>query len=179
MAMDPAREVSREIVMSLLEDACWAPTHGLTQPWRFQVFASAAARARLSEGLMAIYDATTPAPKRDEKKRAKLGNAPRHVPVAIAIAAKVEPQGKVSEWEEIAAASCAAQNLMLSAHEHGLGTFWCTPPVTCSPEFVRWLGLDETHRALGVIYLGWPLAGQPALLSTRLPLAERVTWHDA
>ena len=177
-AMDPQREVSRELVMELLENAHWAPTHGLTQPWRFQVFASEAARARLGEGLQSVYDAITSAEKRIEEKRAKLAVNPRHAPIVIAVGAKVIPGGKVPEWEEIAAVSCAVQNLMLSAHERGLGSYWSSPPVAASPEFARWLGLDETHRMMGLIYLGWPLEGQPAPQSTRGDLLDRVTWHE-
>lgn len=179
LAMDPAREVSRDVVMALLEDAHWAPTHGLTQPWRFQVFATPAARARLAAGLQSIYDATTPPAKRDVQKRDKLAVNPRHAPVVMAVAARVQPDGKVPEWEEIAAVSCALQNLMLSAHERGLGSYWSSPPVACREEFARWLGLDETHRMLGLVYLGWPAQGLPPPQSARAPLAERVTWHEA
>lgn len=177
-AMDPQREVSREQVMELLENAHWAPTHGLTQPWRFQVFASEAARARLGQGLQSVYDEVTPPEKRIEEKRIKLAVNPQHAPVVIAVGAKVIPGGKVPEWEEIAAVSCAVQNLMLSAHEQGLGSYWSSPPVAASPEFASWLGLDETHRMMGLIYLGWPQEGQPAPQSTRGDLSERVTWHE-
>ena len=177
--MDPHREIAREVVNALLEAACWAPTHGLTQPWRFQVFAPAAARTRLAAGLQALYDELTPAGQRDEKKRAKLAAGIERAPVVIALAAKVVPGGKIPEWEEIAAVSCATQNLMLAAHERGIGSFWSSPPVACASQFVRWLGLDETHRALGLVYLGWPLPGTPAPQSVRVPLAERVTWRDA
>lgn len=177
-AMDTQREISRERIESLLEDACWAPTHGLTQPWRFHVFATPAAREKLAKGLVDLYDRGTPEAERNPEKRAKLAGGPPLAPVVIALAARIEPGGKITEWEEIAAVSCAVQNLMLSAHEQGLGSFWSTPPVACAPEFARWLGLDETHRALGLIYLGWPLEGQPAPRSVRAPLTERVVWHD-
>lgn len=180
LAMDPAREIPRELVTELLEDARWAPTHGLTQPWRFQVFATPAARARLAAGLQDIYDAITPPPRRDADKRAKLGVAPRHAPLVIALFANVDPAGKIPEWEEVAAVSCAAQNLMLSAHERGIGSYWSSPAPACSAEFARWLGLEPaTHRALGLLYLGWPLPDQAPPRSTRAPLAERVTWHEA
>jgi nitroreductase len=33
LAMDPARPLPREVLLELLEDAHWAPTHGLNQPW--------------------------------------------------------------------------------------------------------------------------------------------------
>ncbi|GAB1489698.1 hypothetical protein MASR2M8_21510 [Opitutaceae bacterium] len=177
--MDPTREISREIVIALLEAACWAPTHGLTQPWRFQVFAPVSARARLAAGLQALYDEITPVAQRDEKKRAKLAASIERAPVVIALVAKIVPGGKIPEWEEIAAVSCAAQNLMLAAHERGIGSFWSSPPVACALQFVRWLGLDDTHRPLGLIYLGWPQPGLAASQSARVPLSERVTWHSA
>ncbi len=177
--MDPQREVPREVLLGLLADAHWAPTHGLTQPWRFNVF-TGAARERLADGLLAIYDATTPVAKRDEQKRAKLAVNPRHAPVVIAVAAQVVPGGKIPEWEEIAAVSCAVQNLALSAHERGLGCYWSTPPVTCSAAFAQSLGLDPaTHRMLGLVYLGWPRAGEPVPQSMRCALGERVVFHDA
>lgn len=178
-AMDPVRAVPRERVVELLEDARWAPTHGLTQPWRFHVFASPEARARLGAGLQAIYDDITPPAARDDGKRAKLAAGARQAPVVIAVAARVVPGGKVPEWEEIAAVACAVQNLMLSAHERGLGSFWSSPPAATGPGFRTWLGLDETHRAMGLVYLGWPMTGQPAPVSVRGDAAECVTWHDA
>jgi nitroreductase len=178
-AMDSQREISREVIMALLEDAQWAPTHGLNQPWRFQVFASPAARARLGRGLQSVYDAITPDEKRIEAKRAKLVENPRHAPVAMAVAAQVVPKGRIAEWEEIAAVACAVQNLMLSAHERGLGSYWSSPAPACSAEFARWLGLDETHRMMGLVYLGWPLAGIPAPRSQRDAVMARVVWHEA
>jgi nitroreductase len=178
VAMDPAREVSRAVLLELFEDAQWAPTHGLTQPWRFQVF-TGAARGRLAEGLQAIYDATTPLAKRDGQKRDKLAVAPRTAPVVIALAAKVVPGGKIPEWEEIAAVACAVQNLALSAHERGLGGYWSTPAAACAPEFAAWLGLDATHRMLGLFYLGWPRAGEAVPESARGAVGERVVFHEA
>ncbi|TSJ77495.1 nitroreductase family protein [Rariglobus hedericola] len=178
VAMDASREVPREVLLQLLEDAHWAPTHGLTQPWRFHVF-EGAARARLADGLQGLYDRVTPTAARNEDKRAKLGTTPRLGPVVIAVAAHVEPNGKIPEIEEIAAVSCAVQNLMLSAHEKGLGSFWSTPPVTMSAEFATWLGLDATHRMLGLVYLGYPKAGNVPATSTRDALEKQVVFHDA
>ena len=36
--MYSTRKVHKEIIEDLLNNAIWAPTHGLTQPWRFTVF---------------------------------------------------------------------------------------------------------------------------------------------
>ena len=173
--MDGAREVPRELLLEILEDAHWAPTHGMTQPWRFHVF-TGPARDRLAEGLQALYDRLTPPAQVRADKREKLRSNALAAPVVIAVAARVEPGGKITETEEIAAASCAVQNLLLSAHQRGLGSFWASPPVSYSSAFAEWLGLDSTHRALGIIYLGYALPGARAV-SSRVPLTERVVFH--
>ncbi len=175
-SMDSTRPVVRELLLEILTDAHWAPTHGLTQPWRFHVF-SGDARQQLAAKLQELYDALTPAKERREDKREKLGTIPLLAPICIAVLAKVEPNGKISEFEEMAATSCAVQNLMLSAHERGLGTFWSTPPVACSPEFVSWLGLDETHRSLGIVYLGYVKEGFQAV-SARNALEKHLVFRE-
>ncbi len=48
------RKVHREIVEQVLLHATWAPNHGLTQPWRFQVFMDASA-TRLMGALSEAY----------------------------------------------------------------------------------------------------------------------------
>jgi nitroreductase len=174
--MDGSRSVDEATLRDILEDAHWAPTHGLTQPWRFHVF-TGAARGRLADGLETLYDRLTAAADRREDKRAKMRANAVAAPVAIAIATRVEPGGKISELDEIAATSCAVQNLLLSAHQRGLGSFWSTPPIACSAEFASWLELDATHRCMGIVYLGYPLAGVSPV-STRLPLEARVVFHQ-
>ncbi|AHF91939.1 nitroreductase [Opitutaceae bacterium TAV5] len=176
-SMDAARPVEKSVLAEILTDAHWAPSHGMTQPWRFHVFAGAA-RQRLADGLLSIYDRLVPPAARNEEKRAKLSALALRSPVVIAVAARVEPGGKIPEPEEIAATCCAVQNLMLSAHGHGLGSFWATPPVTRSAEFAAWLGLDDTHRMLGVVALGYPLPGKIPPPPPRHPLEQHVVWHD-
>jgi nitroreductase len=175
--MDGSRPIPEELLREILEDAHWAPTHGLTQPWRLHVF-TATARDRLAGGLESLYDELTAPADRQPDKRAKLRANVMAAPAAVAVAARIEPGGRISERDEIAATACAVQNLLLSAHQRGLGSFWSTPPAACSRGFAAWLGLDDTHRCLGVVYLGYPLPGtQP--MSSRLPLDERVVFHFA
>ena len=67
---------------------------------------------------------------------------------------------------------------MLSAHSHGIGSFWSTPPVTLSPEFTSWLGLGTSHRTLGLVYLGYAQAGQIPVETPRHPLEEHVKFIE-
>ncbi|MBK8192225.1 MAG: nitroreductase family protein [Lewinellaceae bacterium] len=43
------------LIEQLLENANWAPTHRLTEPWRFQVFHSPESRAALGDYLAGYY----------------------------------------------------------------------------------------------------------------------------
>ena len=173
--MDSGRGVDRSLLLEILEDANWAPTHGITQPWRFNVFVGDA-RLVLADALISIYDQITPSEEVRPEKRAKLRVSCEQAPVIIAVAARVEPNGRISTLDEICATACAVENLLLSSHQRGLGSFWSTAPAGCSREFLSWLGLDSTHHAMGLVYIGYP-KGEPIPTSTRMPLAERVTFH--
>ena len=112
------------------------------------------------------------------EKRAKLGENCRQAQAIVAVAAHLEPGGKISRLDELCGTACAVQNLLLSAHQRGLGSFWATPPVVCSQEFTTWLGLDSTHCSLGLVFLGYPKE-KPSTEPIRVPLEERVTFHSA
>jgi nitroreductase len=175
--MDASREVARGLLLEILEDACWAPTHGMTQPWRFNVFVGAG-RARLADALQSLYDSTTPPGDARPEKRAKLREGVLQAPACVAVSALTDGGGKITRMDEICAAACAVQNMMLSAHQRGVGSYWSTPPVACSAEFAAWLGLDSRHTSMGLVYLGYAKDG-PAPSSTRVPLGQRVTFHEA
>jgi nitroreductase len=172
--MDSSREIAHQLLVEILEDAHWAPSHGLTQPWRFHVFTSEG-RARLAGALQALYDQITPVTAVRLEKRSKLRDNCLQAQAVVAVAAHSEPGGKISRLDELCSTACAVQNLLLSAHQRGLGSFWATPPVACSPEFTAWLGLDSTHCSLGLVFLGY--AKDSPAPSIRVPLQERITFH--
>ncbi len=51
--MDPEKPVDATLLDTLLENANWAPTHGLTEPWRFTVF-TGSARQKLAGFLQGL-----------------------------------------------------------------------------------------------------------------------------
>ena len=175
--MEGSRDISHELLVEILEDAHWAPTHGLNQPWRFHVFLGSG-RIRLADALQSLYDVLTPEDEIRPEKRAKLRDGLLQAPVCIAVSALTESGGKISRLDEVCATACAVQNLMLSAHQRGVGSFWSTAPAACHEEFTKWLGLDSRHTSMGLVYLGYPAGGAPPR-SIRVPLEERVTFHRA
>lgn len=176
-SMDAGREIAHELLLEILEDANWAPTHGMTQPWRFNVF-TGDGRIRLADALQSLYDTTTPKDEVRPEKRAKLRDGVLRAPVCVAVAALTQGGGKISRMDELCATACAVQNLQLSAHQRGVGSFWSTPPVACSGEFALWLGLDARHTSMGLVYLGYAV-GAELPPSVRVPLGERVTFHSS
>jgi nitroreductase len=173
--MDPARTVDRVLLTELLENANWAPTHGLTEPWRFRV-CQGAARQELSETMQRIYKETTPAGEFREDKLRKMSENPLRAPVVIVLWMARRGGAKIPELEEIEATACAMQNLHLSASAAGLAGYWSTPPLVYTPQFARWLSILPEDRCLGLFYLGWPKEGLQWPESLRHPMAEKIQW---
>jgi nitroreductase len=175
--MDASRDVERALLTQLLEDATWAPTHGLTEPWKF-VVCQGMARQRLAEAMQRIYRETTLANEFREDKMKKMGENPLLSPVVIACVMERSGGAKIPEIEEIEAVACALQNLMLSATAAGLGCYWSSPPLLGTREFAEWLQIGAEDRCVGLIYLGWPRAGLNWPRSVRQSVESKTRWCD-
>lgn len=174
VGMDSHRPIERELLTTLLTNATWAPTHGLTEPWRFKVF-QGESRDRLAAAMHRIYRDTTPPQEFREDKLLKMSEQPLLAPTIVVWSMHRNP-GKIPASEEFAAVACAMQNLMLSATAAGLGSFWSSPPLIETEDFKQWLGIRAEDRCLGLLYLGWPKEGAPLPQSARRGLEEIVTW---
>lgn len=169
------RVVHRELVERILTNATWAPTHGMTQPWRFTVF-SGAARQRLSDLLGTVYRSSTPPEKFLPRKLENLTQRPLQSSVIIAIAMVRDPNGKVSERDELMAVACAVQNMHLTCAAYGLGAFWATGAPMTGPAMRDFLGLGPDDQALGLFHIGYPAVEWPK--GYRKPLDQLVRWEE-
>ncbi len=176
-AMDTTRPVPRPLLEQLLENATWAPTHGMTEPWHFQVFLGSA-RQVLADRLQQLYTEIVPHDQFRDDKFAKLGNNPLLAPVVLLVAMQRQAIEKIPEIEEIEAVACAVQNLHLSAAAAGLGGFWSSPPLLYDDRTPGRFGLPENARCLGLFYLGYPKEGEPWPESQRLPVGEKVRFIE-
>lgn len=162
--------VPRETMEAILTAGTWAPTHGLSQPWHFTVFAGEA-RTGLGEVFARAY-AAGGAPDRESRaaldaQRARALKAP----VWISLELHIPATSKFPEWEEHAALSAAAQNMLLAATAFGLVGKWASGAVMVSPVTAQALGAPGL---LGFLYLGFPAGEVPD--SRRAGLSEKVTW---
>lgn len=158
------------VIMQLLENANWAPTHRKTEPWRFVIFKDLG-KQKLSDYLVQYYKDNTPTEKFSEFKLKKTANKALACSHVIAIC--MNRDERVPEWEEIAAVGCAVQNLWLSCGALNLGGYWSSPSSMINAG--EFLNLKEGERCLGLFYLGVPNLEIPHK-SKRGNIEEKVRW---
>lgn len=165
------KPIPKAIIEEVLENANWAPTHRLTEPWRFKVL-TGPALARLGDYLANFYRNNTAEEQFSEVKFTKSKENPRRSACVIAICMKRDAEERVPEWEEIAAVACAVQNMWLTCTAYGIGSYWSTPKAALEANV--FLGLEEGERCLGLFYMGYH--DLPELPGKRSPVSEKTTW---
>jgi nitroreductase len=167
------KPIADEIVWELLKNANFAPTHKMTQPWRFKVF-TADAKGRFGQFLADTYKATTSPEKFKESKYTKTLKKSQQAYAMIAICMKRDENEAIPEVEETNAVACAVQNIWLSAHAYGIGMYWSSPKFIYTQTANDFLGLKPGESCLGVIYMGYH--EMPELPANRTPIEEKVEW---
>jgi len=168
-----SRKVHREIVTNVLQNALWAPTHGMTQPWRFKVYMEDGLK-KLSRDLPEIYKSLSPEDKFSPSKYERFKQRPLEVSVMIMVCMERASDNKVPEIEEVEAVACAVQNMHLTCTAYGLGAFWSSPGFIYKKEFNQYLGLGEEDKCLGIFFMGYPDGEWPK--SHRKPLEYVTDW---
>jgi nitroreductase len=164
------KKIDDVIVEQILENAKWAPTHKLTEPWQFTVFTGEGLK-KFAEYQAAMYKEKEAASFKEDKYQKMLSN-PLLASHIIAIGMK--RSDKVPEVEEIAAVSCAVQNMYLTAAAYGVGCYWTTGGVTYYNDAKSFFGLTENDKLLGFFYVGE--IAVPSVPGKRSPLNEKVKW---
>jgi len=169
------RIVHREQIEHILTNAIWAPTHGLTQPWRFKVFTCEGLK-KLSIFIPELYKKKTPETDFKQAKYDRFAQRPLRVSVIIAVCMERDKTEKIPEIEEVEAVACAVQNMYLTCVAYGLGSFWSSPKFIYSSEMNEFLGLGEKDKCLGIFYIGYPNQESPK--SHRKPLEYVTEWIE-
>ena len=142
--------IEEEQLKIVLENANWAPTHKLTEPWRFKVI-TGEARGRLADFMAKKYLETNQ-DEFNEVKYNKLKTNPRKAGAILLICLQRDPKERVPEWEEIASVAMAVQNMWLTCHALNIGAYWSSPPyINMMGEFTD---LSENERCIGLFYMG-------------------------
>lgn len=167
------RRVHKEQIELLLNSAIWAPSHGLTQPWRFKVFMGEG-KTRLGEFLKELYLKHTPEEKQDSIRLNRTTNRPASASAVIAVCMERQVEERIPEIEEIEAVACAVQNMHLTCTAAGLGGFWSTPKTIYTDDMKEFLDIGEKDRCLGLFYVGYP--GEEWPKGRRKPIEYVTEW---
>lgn len=169
-------------VLRMLQAAVRVPDHGKLVPFRF-LRIEGEARHALGSALVARtlqHDPAAPAAA-IEKERLRFSYAP----LIIAVIARLTPEHKVPEQEQLLSAGCVCFALLQSAQALGFGAQWLTGWAAYDEEIENMLGLQPHEKVIGFIHIGTPKLEVPererpdaaALLSDWNPPMENPPNH--
>lgn len=170
------KEIPQSVVEEILTNATWAPTHKMTEPWRFIVLQGSQQQkfgSFMADYYKSYYDSRLS--EEDSLLRYKyLLKYPLNASCMVAIILVRHPKIALPEWEELAAVSCAVQNMALSCTAQGLGGYWSSTDAAIA--YVQQLGLAENEQSLGLFFMGYQDPEQPVTRKKRSTLDKKVSW---
>lgn len=165
-------KISQAQIETILENAQWAPNHKNTEPWRFKVFTGPALEG-LAEFMSNRYTETISPEKYNENKKKRISKKILSSSHIIVLCVQRDPEERIPEWEELAALSCAVQNMYLSCTAMNLGCYWSSPGMIIGNDSFPYL--EEGERCYGLMYLGVPIPNLPSK-AEREDIKTKVVW---
>ncbi|MEM8940238.1 MAG: nitroreductase [Bacteroidota bacterium] len=166
------KPIPKEILKELLLNANHAPTHKLTEPWRFKVFLGDG-KKKLGEFLAEKYKEINQefeAPKYEKIKQNSI-----EAGAVLAIILHRDPQERVPEWEEMASVACAVENIWIALQQYELGGYWSSSPLC---QFLReHVNMEENETCIGFFYMGYYESSNH--ITKKKPIEEKVEWIEA
>lgn len=153
-------EISKNEIEILLEAANWAPTHRMTQPWRFHVLGG----KRKADFANFIVE------KLGEKKaKEKIELSDK-----IILLCFTNNSDSVPMWEELAAFSMAVQNMWLVCKSLNIGAYWSSP--VYAKEVNQFTELLDGSICKGFFYMG-KFDYNKEIKSHRVNVEDKVKWE--
>jgi nitroreductase len=163
-----ADELNIDMIIDLLQDAKWAPNHGLREPWRIIMF-HGEGKKKFTEAVLSTYS-----PDEKAKVKEKMTNYLTGIPVHLLVVMKEDPRQK--QWEEdFSATSAFIQNLQLLAWEQQIGVVWKTNGYNWHPSFREAVSIKPGEKVVGTLHLGY-FEKMPQA-KPRTDIREKITIH--
>lgn len=141
---------------NLFRAATNVPDHGRLRPWRFVTAEG--------DGLLRLGELLAQAERERGGDLAAIERArllPLRAPLVVMVIAQLRPHDKVPEWEQLAAAACAAHALQMAAFAQGFGAIWRTGHFAAAPAVRQGVGLASQEQLVGFLYVGTPQEPPP------------------
>lgn len=160
------KEIKEDIIIQLLNNANYAPSHKMTQPWFFKIFCGDSKKTLLNEIISLNPDFSN---EKIEKLKGNYDKSSHIICICIKLSQEILP-----EWEEIAATAMAVQNLWISCVDSKIGGYWSTPKY-CN-KMKDFLYLNSEEKCLGFFYLGCIDIKKPRNIK-RKNVREKIEWY--
>ena len=168
------KEIDKKTIENIVTNALWAPTHMVTQPWRFEVL-EGKHQEDLSE-FMAAYYRKMYTEKQFSKERYEKTKTYANNATLIAIVFAPNKKAKLPEWEELAAISCAVQNMWLSCTSLNLGSYWDSSLATIAYG-KQHISLSKEEQFLGFFFMGHIKEDVLQVKRKRKALSKKLSWN--
>ncbi|MFC6102231.1 nitroreductase family protein [Olivibacter domesticus] len=166
------KEIPAHELEEILTNATWAPTHKMTEPWRFIILSD---EQQVDYGnYMFNYHKDRYYDLPEVKRTVKfeyLKNYPLNAACIVAVVFQKNSQ-LLPEWEEIAAISCAVQNMALTCTALNIGSYWASGGAAV--DYVKTLGLTDREQSFGLFFMGYYDLSQKPVTKRRTAIAEKV-----
>jgi F420 biosynthesis protein FbiB-like protein len=181
-----SKPVTREVIEQVLNAAIWSPSAHNRQPWRFAVIETQVQKEALAQAMGARLRRDLQADGMDEKlieadaarSYSRISSAPILIALCLSMVdMDVYPDEKRSRNEYLMAVqstAMAGQNLLLAAHEAGLGACWMCAPLFVPDVVSNVLQLPDDWQPQALLTLGYPAETRE---KTRKPLETMVIWR--
>jgi nitroreductase len=150
--------VAKEVINELLDLAAWAPSATNKQTWGFLVIDDKnyllELSHRIKKDLLGNIDSSPQLKSYQKMLENESYRIFHNAPVLVAIYGNAAD----SEWY-IKDCCLAAQNLMLAAHDKGLGTCWIgfSEKLLNTPEFKQKHNIPSDYQLVAPLILGYPV----------------------
>lgn len=170
------QNIPDELLNEILTNATYAPTHKMTEPWRFIVFKDKYLEQLgtfLADYYKDFYSQKFSIEEATEKYNL-LKKYPLNSACVIGVLMVRNLKINLPEWEEIAAVSSAVQNMALTCTARNIGSYWSTSAGAI--DYVKQFALAENEKSLGLIYVGYYPDDIEPSRKKRTPVSKKVTY---
>ncbi|WP_368562817.1 nitroreductase [Pseudoxanthomonas sp. UTMC 1351] len=145
-------------LMRMLESAVRVPDHGKLVPFRFIRIAG---DARLALGEKLVERTLQLDPQAPDAVVEKDRQRFSYAPTVIAVVARLTPDHKVPEQEQLLSAGSVCFALLQAAQACGFGAQWLTGWMAYDEVIADVLGLEAHEKIVGFIHIGTPRLEAP------------------
>ncbi len=169
------KKIDKNTIETIVTNGLWAPTHKLTQPWRFVILEGEHPNnigGYMADYYREIYTEDEFSTERFEQTKTYASNA-----TLLALIFQPSKKVQLPEWEEIAAISCAVQNMWLTCTAMNIGSYWDTGAATL--KYVQeYVTMEEDEKCVGIFYMGHLKDDLPNINRRRKPISKKLSWQS-